>query len=421
MSLKNKLNRMKKHIVRESVESEPETVKSIDILETDLPHKDRWKESGTSSYYLDDDFCLVRQKRYPLHYKHGKYKFQELIRAVSAWQGFSGTHPLSSKGLLPQDLFFFDTETTGLGGGVGNTIFLLGHGKIEGDEVVVTQHFLPQPGSEIPLYHSFLETVDYNTLVTYNGKAFDWPQVKTRHTLIKEHVPHLPKFGHFDLYHGSRRLFKHKMESVKLSNVEKEILGFERVDDVPGYLAPMIYFDYVERKDPEGIFKVMEHNEMDILSLITLYTHLSFELLHIGDRSTEQESFEAGRWLEYTGNGEMAKMRFEHLLKGNGDANQEAAHHLAFRYKKEQNFDKALELWEGLNDACPSKISALEEMAKIYEHKKKDYERALKKCMELQSLLIETEMDKMKKERKLEQLDARINRLNSKRIRKGLS
>jgi uncharacterized protein len=422
VSLKNKLNRMKKHIVRENEENEREKGSSVDLSKADLPHKDRWKENGTATYFVDEDYCLIREKRYPLKHRHGKYTFEDLVKAVAAWQQFHGSHPLSSKGLAPDDLFFFDTETTGLGGGVGNTIFLLGHGRIEGDEVIITQHFLPQPGSEIPLYHSFLNTVDYNTLVTYNGKAFDWPQVKTRHTLIKEHVPKLPSFGHFDLYHGSRRLFKHKMESVKLTNVERHVLEFERVDDVPGYLAPMIYFDFIERGDPEGILKVMEHNEMDILSLITLYTHLTFQLLDISVSSTEQETFEAGRWLEYTGNTAMAKERFEHIVNGEKQ-HVEAVHHLALRYKKEKQFDKAAGLWERISNDCSShmKVAVLEELAKIYEHKMKDFEKALTKCFELEELLNQTDFKNGKKERCIALLYTRINRVRSKIERKKLT
>ncbi|MDQ7863151.1 hypothetical protein RCO48_25235 [Peribacillus frigoritolerans] len=37
----------------------------------------------------------------------------------------------------------------------------------------------------------------------------------------------------------------------------------------------MIYFDFVERKNPEIMFGIMKHNEWEYLSLITLYIHLS--------------------------------------------------------------------------------------------------------------------------------------------------
>ncbi|MFW0780189.1 ribonuclease H-like domain-containing protein [Rossellomorea marisflavi] len=373
MSLKNKLNRMKKHIIREEVEP-VEKAPLNELPEEALPHADQWGAIGASPYVLDEDYCIVREKRYPLDHIHGSYSFRDAVRAVRAWQDFEGEHPLSARGLSPQDLFFFDTETTGLGGGAGNTIFLLGHARITESEVVVTQHVLPRPGSEIPLYHSFLSKVDYTTLVTYNGKAFDWPQVKTRHTLIREHVPKLPSFGHFDLYHGSRRLFKERLGSVKLVNVEKEVLGFHRKDDVPGYLAPMIYFDYVERRDPEGIFKVLEHNELDILSLITLYAHLSLTLLNPG----EHESFEVGRWLQYTGNKERARTLFQKIVDEGDEGNDQALHLLALELKKEKDFKQAAKLWGRIGEEAPAKWqkAAFIELSKLHEHRFKDLDRA---------------------------------------------
>ncbi|WP_370297170.1 ribonuclease H-like domain-containing protein [Rossellomorea marisflavi] len=373
MSLKNKLNRMKKHIIRE--ETAAGVKAPLNELPDDaFPHADQWGAIGAFPYVLDEDYCIVREKRYPLDHRHGSYSFRDAVRAVKAWQDFEGEHPLSARGLSPQDLFFFDTETTGLGGGAGNTIFLLGHARITESEVIVTQHVLPRPGSEIPLYHSFLSKVDYTTLVTYNGKAFDWPQVKTRHTLIREHVPKLPAFGHFDLYHGSRRLFKKRLGSVKLVNVEKDVLGFHREDDVPGYLAPMIYFDYVERRDPEGIFKVLEHNELDILSLITLYAHLSLTLLNPGD----PESFEVGRWLHYTGNKGRAKALFQKIVDEGAKGNDEALHLLALELKKEKDFEQAARLWEKIDEEAAPKLqkAAFIELSKLHEHRFNNLDRA---------------------------------------------
>jgi len=294
MGLSGKLQRMKRHIVREETGN---VIEKPVVQQLDFPHMDEWEKAGVKPYILGDQWCLIREVRYPLSFQHGRHQFSEIKKAVAKWNEWEGTHPLSAKGLAASDLFFFDTETTGLGGGTGNTIFLLGYARIQEEEVVVRQHFLPAPGNEVALYSSFLEKVDYTTLVTYNGKSFDWPQVKTRHTLVREHVPKLPSFGHFDLYHASRRLWKHSMESVKLVNVEKEKLEIYRAEDIPGYLAPMIYFDFVERKHPEGILKVMEHNERDILTLITLYTHVSFQILQEEKSQTSRERFEVARWL----------------------------------------------------------------------------------------------------------------------------
>ncbi len=383
MSIKNKLNRMKKHIGTNEGKKD-ETIQTVKSVSKEIPYQEEWERNQVRPYFLDEDYCLIREVSYPIDKQHGKYSFRDYFKAVSQWQMFEGEHPLSAKGLQANDLFFFDTETTGLGGGTGNTIFLLGYAKVRENEVILRQHILPQPGSEVPLYYSFLENVDYNTLVTYNGKSFDWPQVKTRHTLVREHVPKLPSFGHFDLYHGSRRLWKGKLESVKLVNVESEILDFKRTDDVPGFLAPIIFFDFVERKEPEGMLGVLKHNELDILSLITLYTHLSFQILGIDKDQTSEEQLAVGKWLEYTGNAELAQSSFERLLASQSTVSRfEAMRSLSYQYKKQKKYDEAITLWEELSNNAPylMRIEALIEWAKALEHHYKLYEEALEMSM----------------------------------------
>ncbi|PLR77184.1 hypothetical protein CU633_11590 [Bacillus sp. V3-13] len=379
MSLKNKLNRLKPHLAV-SGEAAVERVPSIDSSgQDDIPFLSDWVKENTLPYYFDNNYCLIREVRYPLSHRHGKYLFADFFEAVELWNRTNIVHPLSAAGCKAQDLFFFDTETTGLGGGTGNTIFLLGHASFSDEHVVVKQHILPHPGAEIPLYQSFLENVNYQTLVTYNGKSFDWPQVKTRHTLIREHVPKLPPFGHFDLYHAARRLWKHKLERLKLSIVEKEILQVERIDDIPGFLAPMIYFDFVERKNPEGMFGIIKHNEIDILSLITLYTHLSFQLLRKDKQQTTKETFEVGRWYASVGNHEEAANSFLELIGGNGTDAVEAKLAMAYQYKQQHDWGLALKLFIETAAAGNEnqQIEALVEAAKIVEHRHKNYIEAL--------------------------------------------
>jgi uncharacterized protein len=379
MSLKNKLNRMKDHMKLEGQASKNKMpLQEAAALETKLPFIEKWQKNNTEAYWFDHEHCFIREVRYPLEYQHGNYSFQELKGIVELWNEAALDHPLSAKGLSGEDLFFFDTETTGLGGGAGNTIFLLGYAFLEKDAIVVRQHVLPQPGNEIPLYQSFLENINYETLVTYNGKAFDWPQLKTRHTLIKEHVPLLPEFGHFDLYHASRRLWKNKLEKVKLSAVEEEILGLKRENDIPGYLAPMIYFDFVERKDPEILFGIMKHNEIDVLSLITLYIHLSRQILQVDGYGTE--TLEIARWLAYLGKKDEAFETYSRVIEeGNDEEQLTAKHAIAFQKKRNKEFDSALEIWLEVAERGTEKqrIEATIESSKMLEHHYKEPEKAL--------------------------------------------
>ena len=144
MSLKNKLSRLKPHIAREKTETAPSVTPSLasDNFKKEIPFLNVWEQEGTLPYYLEDDFCLIREVHYPISHQHGKYSFKDFLEAMNLWEGFSGSHPLSAKGFKPSELFFFDTETTGLGGGAGNTIFLLGYACLKQDKIILKQHIL---------------------------------------------------------------------------------------------------------------------------------------------------------------------------------------------------------------------------------------------------------------------------------------
>lgn len=416
MSLKNKLNRLKPHIT--SGGEKPKVEVNQNERNDSIPFLDVWKKENVTPFYFDDQYCLVREVSYPLDHCHGNYQFADFFDAVSLWNTGEVLHPLSASGHQSQDLVFFDTETTGLGGGAGNTIFLLGHARFTHDSVELKQHILPHPGAEVALYQSFLENTDYKTLVTYNGKAFDWPQVKTRHTLVRDHVPKLPAFGHFDLYHAARRMWKHKIERMKLSVVEQEVLGLERKDDIPGFLAPMIYFDFLERKNPEGLLGVIKHNETDILSLITLYTHLTFQLLGKDKSQTPKETFQVGRWYAYLGENTKAKETFSELTKAGNEQEIEAKHALAFEYKKNKEWSQAVALWletaEKGNDQIQKE--ACIELAKHYEHREKNFHKALDYCFLAEAAEVEGRLETKKDLLFKAELKKRIARISRKKF-----
>lgn len=378
MSLKNKLNRFKSHMSTNEVKE----INQLHPFKEEIPFLDKWMEEGVAPFYHENQYCLIREKRFPLDYQHGRYQLGDFVKAVALWNESNLNHPLSTKGYRADQLFFFDTETTGLGGGVGNSIFILGHASIKQDEIVLTQHILPHPGAEIPLYYSFLSQVDYETLVTYNGKSFDWPQVKTRHTLIREHVPKLPDFGHFDLFHAARRMWKHKLERMKLSIVENEVLGVKRTDDTPGYLAPIIYFDYVERKDPEGMIKILNHNEIDILSLITLYTHLSYQIMGTDKSQTAHEKYEVGRWFSSLGEVGTAKGVYKTIENEETPIFIQSQLQLGYMYKKQKDFKQSIDYFQKVvHSGIPDiQMEACVEVAKILEHHFKDYVKAAQIC-----------------------------------------
>lgn len=418
MSLKNKLNRLKPHL---SLGSKTEQLGiPLKKASVEIPFLDKWEQENVSPYFLDQDYCLIREVKFPLSYKHGHYYFSDFLTAIDLWNKRKTNHPLSSLGFKPNELFFFDTETTGLGSGVGNTIFLLGYASISEAELILRQHILPHPGAEVALYQSFLEQVNYKTLVTYNGKAFDWPQVKTRHTLVREHVPKLPAFGHFDLFHAARRLWKHKLDRLKLAVVEKEVLGVIREDDIPGFLAPMIYFDFLDSKRPEGMIGIVKHNEMDILSLVTLYTHLTFQLMGVDLNQTRTEAFEVGRWFAALGEKQEAEKVLTKLTNESDATALKAKLTLAYQYKKVRKWEEARALFEEIADAGWGDLSfeACVELAKIFEHRLKDLERALDYCNQAIELMDDSKVaPKLAGKPLKEQLQTRQVRLQRKLIK----
>ena len=416
MSLKSKLQRMKGHLVKETdktaslsteavaagaVEQEPaefahepavEQQATQPLLastemnppaqekEPDIPYADRWEKLQASPYIWEDEHVMIREARYPIGQKHGAYAFSELHDVIASWEASGKAHPLSAAGRRPEDLLFFDTETTGLSGGAGNTVFLLGYSRIEGEEVVVRQHFLPAPHAEVTLYQSFLEQAEKSShLVTFNGKSFDWPQVRTRHTLIRDQVPALPAFGHLDLLHGARRLWKAELESCRLGIIEQEKLDVFREDDLPGFLAPVRYFDFLHSQDPDVIEGVLRHNETDVLSLITLYIHMTRLLLHHEREAvSHEERFEIARWYEALGDQAAAMDGYRLVAGSNHSWSNRAKLAIGHLYKKQKNYQQALEVWESCmksSSYVPEEVYI--EAAKVCEHQFRDWDKAL--------------------------------------------
>lgn len=383
MSLKHKLQRFKEqgHLTREAK-------RQTTVASPQIPHWEEWRRLQARTYEHDGEYVLLREVAYPLQEKYGHYRFSQLFDILEAWQERGIAHPLSTANRKPEDLLFFDTETTGLHGGTGNTIFLLGYSRFAGDHVMVRQHFLPAPHAERVLYQSFLEMIrDASDLVTYNGKAFDWPQVKTRHTLLRDSIDALPVFGHVDLLHGARRLWKHELPSCRLSIVEKEKLGIVRERDIPGSMAPMLYFEYMQQKDPKIMEGILIHNEQDVLSLITLYIHISQMLLSKEEQPAScDERFEIARWYESLGADEEALRHYRVIARSTDRRKAQAMIAMGHIYKKRKSWDKALAAWEyAMKETfCSEEIYV--ETAKIYEHQYKDYEKALhytRQAMEL--------------------------------------
>lgn len=169
---------------------------------------------------------------------------------------------------------FFDTETTGLSGGAGTYVYLVGLGRFDARQFELWQGFLAHPAEEKALLQEVADRIAAaSVLVSFFGKSFD------RHRLEDKMRLHgvTPPFAttiHLDLYHPLRRAHKGQFENCRLKTLERELAGVMRADDLPGSFAPAAWFDFLNQR-PHQLEGVFRHNQDDVLSLVALATHLA--------------------------------------------------------------------------------------------------------------------------------------------------
>lgn len=426
LSYEQKMLQMKKMLgKRKQVNSAEQGIETSErnpsfIKPSEPIYVSEWEHEGLTVIRNDYGVVFKRVVKYPLHYRHGHYELKQLFTVQKKWARYEGEHPY--KTLPAETLLFFDTETTGLKG-VGTQIFLLGYLKFDGDAFVLTQYVLADPSHEV----AFLTEGNWwkvdQTIVTYNGKSFDWPQLETRWTLNRAHLPKLVKAKHIDLLHSTKRIWKNDMDKMKLTAVEKEKLGFERVGDIPGFLAPVIYLDAVKSGNASSLMKVLQHNEWDLLSLITLYIHSSLLLFdqNLAESSTTYTNI--GKWygdLKQAETGAMVLEKVTDQFKQHETGM--TYYHLGLQQKKLGDVAKAIISFEKCVPYVnmETKVKASEQVAMLAEHKLKDYVKALTytECsIAYTNLLHHWSKEKLEKQLKqLEKRHARIIKKSSKPI-----
>ncbi len=154
-----------------------------------------------------------------------------------------------------ESLVFMDTETTGLAGGTGTSVFLLGLARFQGDALLIRQYFMSAFKGEAPLLEQATRFIDgARTLVSYNGKTFDHPLLQTRYRLMGLDDP-FAGLAHFDLLHPTRRAFASRWPDCRLRTAETRLLGFQRLDDLPGSEAPETWFQWMRQRSSQ-VFEV---------------------------------------------------------------------------------------------------------------------------------------------------------------------
>ncbi len=277
---------------------------------------------------------------------------------------------------------FLDTETTGLSGGAGTYVFLVGVGSWCAKNFRVEQYFMRDYPEERAMLLALQERLEgVQLLVTFNGKSFDIPLLQSRFVLAKLKWP-LANAAHLDLLHPARRLWKLRLGDCSLDNLEREILGIRREGDIPGHLIARLYFSYTRTGRPEGVEGILRHNRQDIETLADLATRVVCVLLTPFEQERPPEDLcSAGKYLEALGRLQLASVCVEAALESASaqETRQAALRTLARVRKFEKRYGEAADLWKALVDLSGElQESPCQELAIYYEHHLKDLEKALR-------------------------------------------
>src|SRR5205085_5378433 len=279
----------------------------------------------------------------------------------------------------PDQWLFLDTETTGLAGGSGTHAFLVGIAWWEGGGLEIEQFFMREYSEERALLFALRERIaEHPVLVTFNGKSFDWPLLETRYRMTRKIAVPTPR-AHLDFLHPARNLWRLRLGSVRLSELERHVLGWDRGADLLSGMIPQIYFDYVRGGPPERLVPVLNHNQMDLRGLAALSSRI-LSLLSDAEKLGQDglEVFGVSRICEKRGEHTRARSLYEKSIASilPTEIDRAARRSLARLAKRQGDFDVACELWKDVLGNSRHGYEAYEQLAIYYERNARDPEQA---------------------------------------------
>lgn len=350
--------------------------------------------------------CYVIENRYSYDHIHGGCKIGTAANIGSDVLASVGGPDCG--GLEAGRLLYLDTETTGLSGGAGTVAFLVGAGFYEDGCYVIRQYFIRDYDEEAAMLVELKGLFSRSQgLVTFNGKAFDINLLQSR--FISNRLRHsFTDMPNIDLLYPARRVWGLKLESCRLSSIEENVLGLARHDDIPGAMIPSVFFKYLDDRDATEIVRVIKHNELDILSMVSLLTRLQTMLQSpLSETDGGFELLGMGRIFEANGKTDSMVECLEACTGSERfDIRIQAVKRLTGIYKRSGRYDRAMEHWRAVESENPEfELFHLIEMAKYYEHKEKDpgkalhvVEKAFQICLRA-GLPIDRRLEELKKRR----------------------
>jgi uncharacterized protein len=258
-------------------------------------------------------------------------------------------------------LRFFDLETTGLSGGTGTVAFLAAVGRVFEGEFELTQIFLEDYPGEGAFLAALLPLLGGDScLVSYNGKAFDLPLLRTR--CVMNAIPLSSRALHIDALFASRRLWKRVYGGASLGFLEREVLGIERMEDLPGAMIPEVWLSFAKTGESPLMRLVFSHNADDVVGLARLVARAQaiFDEPRASEASRSVDRFGLGRSLLAAGRAAEGE---ELLDAAAADGDERAGLLLCLRWRRSGRGSDALRVAMSL----PPTYRGAVERAKLYE------------------------------------------------------
>ncbi len=320
---------------------------------------------------------FVVEQVYETGYRHGRSPIhvQAPLATLSAW-----ARDESLQGLDISQFAFLDTETSGLSGGTGTYAFLVGAGRFIDKNFHLSLFFMQDPAEEPALLEALSDFLaPCAALVTYNGKAFDAPLLRTRYTLHSLPCP-FEGFAHLDLLPLARRLWRARLPSRSLKYIEEHVLLAPRSsEEVPGYEIPWIYFDFLRNGNPAPLKGVLYHNAMDVVAMAALLQHTASMLEDPFSETVEHglDVISLAKLYEDLNRWEIAARLYERGLEMSLPETDfwTAVQRLSALQKRRGDLAEAVSWWH--KAAGQGHTYAHVELAKYFEHTARDLETAL--------------------------------------------
>jgi len=337
-------------------------------------------------FYQKTDFgkIFVAKKEYLPDYYHGEMPLESFLNQSPKTLALISKND-EIKELDLKKAVFIDTETTGLSGGTGTAVFLVGILFFENNEFRIRQYLMQDFNEELAMLSAVKQIFkNFEFIISYNGKAFDIPLLSTRYLINKMSDKHL-NLPHVDLLFPSRFLYRKDLPNCRLKTIENKVLGIweDRIGDIDSSLIPYLYFDFLNTKDARILKSIFHHNIIDLVSLVTLTAKLASYIENYNEIDLSHNQINSLIKIFFLkkkfNDAEKLIIRAIQNTDNKEDLRDFKMWH-GFILKKMRKYDDSTKIFEELALDGIKEIEIYRQVAIHQEHRNKNFQKAINFC-----------------------------------------